>query len=378
MVIISTRTDIVTYLADVCPDLCGLGDRYVSAVCDQIQHSDHPAWGEDWTAWLGAELDALITETVHGIDAIETVSTYYDRDGDTYQAAAAQAAADQAYGTGNHDGVSMWSYDDGWWTEHVLGSGAADLVSRNRPPWCKGTDAGCSCGAAGCRDGSCVRVADFDEVDNDDIHEAELVARWDAINNPHGVAEFPAQLVDCAGVTYVVTTGTGDGNFAYDTTEFEAGIDAMEASCAACQDLDEDDLDRAVRPYDAFCQAAEASTSEDVARAVWDGVEVQIDSPGSCQPVVDFFSDEDDEDDEDEDDEDEAAAIAAQLDLDGAWDWTEDTDTDPCDRYAVVDRGGVWMLVYAGSEPAVVWVHDSRDSAVAHLQDAIDEYPNAI
>lgn len=68
---ITTRTDLVNYLSDVRADLASLGDRYVQAVCDQIQASDHPAWGEDWTEWLGEWVDSVITETVDGLDAIE-------------------------------------------------------------------------------------------------------------------------------------------------------------------------------------------------------------------------------------------------------------------------------------------------------------------
>jgi hypothetical protein len=68
---ITSRTDIETYLTDTRADLATLGERYVSAVCDQIQASDHPAWGTDWTEWLAEWADSVITETVDGLDAIE-------------------------------------------------------------------------------------------------------------------------------------------------------------------------------------------------------------------------------------------------------------------------------------------------------------------
>lgn len=69
----------------------------------------------------------------------------------------------------------------------------------------------------------------------------------------------------------------------------------------------------------------------------------------------------------------DAVALAADLDKRGAWDWTDDSDHDPCDRYAVVQVAGGWALVYAGTEPAEVWLHDSHAAAAAHMQDAISE-----
>ncbi len=38
---------------------------------DQVSHSDHPSWGDDWAAWLDAEMPALIDETVRSLDAIK-------------------------------------------------------------------------------------------------------------------------------------------------------------------------------------------------------------------------------------------------------------------------------------------------------------------
>jgi len=65
-VIISSRSDILTYLADVRAD----ASDYAEAIADQVQHSDHPAWGSDWSTWLAEELPGLIEETVAGVDAI--------------------------------------------------------------------------------------------------------------------------------------------------------------------------------------------------------------------------------------------------------------------------------------------------------------------
>ena len=70
----------------------------------------------------------------------------------------------------------------------------------------------------------------------------------------------------------------------------------------------------------------------------------------------------------------EATTIASELDRAGAWDWTDGSEHDPSDRYAVVERGDVWLLVYAGTEGAEVWEHNSKTSAAAHLQEEIGEY----
>jgi hypothetical protein len=71
MIIIESRTDLETYIADTHSDLAEMGENYVEAVIDQIQFSDHPAWGEDWSEWLADALDPEFIETiVHGLDAI--------------------------------------------------------------------------------------------------------------------------------------------------------------------------------------------------------------------------------------------------------------------------------------------------------------------
>jgi len=67
--IITSRTDLATYIADIRMDLT---DRYVDAVLDQLQASDHPTWGEDWSEWLGEWVDSVITETVDGLDALNS------------------------------------------------------------------------------------------------------------------------------------------------------------------------------------------------------------------------------------------------------------------------------------------------------------------
>jgi hypothetical protein len=68
---ITSRTDLITYLQDTRSDLAALGDRYVQAVCDQIQASDHPAWGSDWTEWLTEWTPSVVEATVDGLTALE-------------------------------------------------------------------------------------------------------------------------------------------------------------------------------------------------------------------------------------------------------------------------------------------------------------------
>ena len=68
-----------------------------------------------------------------------------------------------------------------------------------------------------------------------------------------------------------------------------------------------------------------------------------------------------------------AEVLAADLDKRGAWDWTDDSEHSPSDRYAVIETLWGWCLVYAGTGPAEVWIHDSQAAAAAHMQDAISE-----
>lgn len=66
---IISRTDLHTYLADTRADIA---ERYIDAVLDQIQHSDHPAWGSDWSEWLEEEIPRLVIAVVDGLDALPT------------------------------------------------------------------------------------------------------------------------------------------------------------------------------------------------------------------------------------------------------------------------------------------------------------------
>lgn len=64
---ILSSADLYTYLKDHYPTL---RDEYVDAVVDQIQFSDHPEWGANWSAWLAEETDRLVEEVVDGLDAM--------------------------------------------------------------------------------------------------------------------------------------------------------------------------------------------------------------------------------------------------------------------------------------------------------------------
>ena len=70
MLIIESRTDLTTWIYDTRADVASLprGLDYVEAVLDQIQFSDHPAWGDDWEEWLIDVSEDLIIETIHSVD----------------------------------------------------------------------------------------------------------------------------------------------------------------------------------------------------------------------------------------------------------------------------------------------------------------------
>jgi len=68
---INTTNDIRTYLNDARSDLVALGVEYVDAVIDQVQFSDHPAYGQDWSEWLDEWMPGLIEECVRSVDALK-------------------------------------------------------------------------------------------------------------------------------------------------------------------------------------------------------------------------------------------------------------------------------------------------------------------
>jgi len=62
MNIITTRTDLATWLGNTCGDLveAGLIEQVEEALCA----ADHPPWGTDWAAWLGPSLEHVVHEIV--------------------------------------------------------------------------------------------------------------------------------------------------------------------------------------------------------------------------------------------------------------------------------------------------------------------------
>jgi hypothetical protein len=59
-IVISSRTDIETYVANENPGgVYGHADL-MAALVDSIQAADHPAYGRDWSEWLDAHVDGLV------------------------------------------------------------------------------------------------------------------------------------------------------------------------------------------------------------------------------------------------------------------------------------------------------------------------------
>lgn len=58
--IISSRTDIDTYVSNVHPDCEEHGLE--TELADAIQDADHPSYGTDWEEWLDANIDELRAE----------------------------------------------------------------------------------------------------------------------------------------------------------------------------------------------------------------------------------------------------------------------------------------------------------------------------
>lgn len=83
--------------------------------------------------------------------------------------------------------------------------------------------------------------------------------------------------VDCNEIviddaTYIVTTGTGEGNFAYTIEEFESGVEAAE------------EVEK--EAYSAFCEYAEpVSNNSKVATIIYEKLGIRIYNPGICTPM---------------------------------------------------------------------------------------------
>ena len=72
--------------------------------------------------------------------------------------------------------------------------------------------------------------------------------------------------------TYIVTTGTGEGNFAYTIEEFESGVEAAE------------EVEK--EAYSAFCEYAEpVNNNSKVATIIYEKLGVRIYNPGICTPM---------------------------------------------------------------------------------------------
>lgn len=73
-------------------------------------------------------------------------------------------------------------------------------------------------------------------------------------------------------VLYIVTTGTGEGNFAYTVEEFESGVEAAE------------DVEK--QAYSEFCEHAEpVNNNSKVATIIYEKLGVRIYNPGICTPM---------------------------------------------------------------------------------------------
>lgn len=57
--VITSRLDILNWIRDVRPDVVEHGLEHT--LVDAVQaHADRPAWGTDWSEWLGANVPALV------------------------------------------------------------------------------------------------------------------------------------------------------------------------------------------------------------------------------------------------------------------------------------------------------------------------------
>ena len=99
---------------------------------------------------------------------------------------------------------------------------------------------------------------------------ANLISRFHKLMNNDPCIE--CESVKIGNVTYFVTRGTGEGNFAYTRDEFESGIEAGEA------------VENEV--YQEFCENAQpVSSNPKLAQKIFDKINVKICNPGSCAPM---------------------------------------------------------------------------------------------
>lgn len=69
--IISSLTDIRTYVVNENPGGVYGHDDLTDALVEAIRDADHPAYGRDWSRWLDDEIDGLVVSAVYGEGAGE-------------------------------------------------------------------------------------------------------------------------------------------------------------------------------------------------------------------------------------------------------------------------------------------------------------------
>ena len=70
MNIISSRTDIETYVVNANPGNVLDVDGGFEAAATAIQRADHPAYGTDWAGWLGENAECLALASVGCVDGV--------------------------------------------------------------------------------------------------------------------------------------------------------------------------------------------------------------------------------------------------------------------------------------------------------------------
>lgn len=97
-----------------------------------------------------------------------------------------------------------------------------------------------------------------------------LIGRFNKLmNNDPSIC---CESVEIDEETYFVTTGTGEGNFAYIQEEFESGIEAAE------------EVEK--ETYSTFCEHAEpVNNNSKVATIIYEKLGVRIYNPGICTPM---------------------------------------------------------------------------------------------
>jgi hypothetical protein len=84
-------------------------------------------------------------------------------------------------------------------------------------------------------------------------------------------------LIEYENTWYLVTTGTGDGCFAYDVEEVDEWLAHWEIIRGSTEE----------RPYQNFCDYAEPQTEPGLAALVRDEYDFWLCKPGICTPILD-------------------------------------------------------------------------------------------